>query len=116
MKLAQEPDEDILSVVEPIMANLMAASTRRDHAAHTRDFTPRLKSIVTPERLEEICENYQSRWGYFESREPVAIFRRADSVAVVWRLRCSKVADEFVAEVVIVEDNGRYLVDHVVFF
>jgi hypothetical protein len=46
----------------------------------------------------------------------VAIFRRADPIAVVWKQWLSKTDDKFVAELVLVEADGRYLVDHVVFF
>lgn len=116
MDLCARSDEAILSVADPIMDNLMAASTAVDHARHTRDFTDRLKAIVTPERLEAMCRRYQAEWGYLAQREFVAIFRRAGSVAVVWKQWCTGTDDEFVAELVLVEQDGRYLVDHVVFF
>ena len=116
MELAKKTDEEILAVANPIMDNLMQASTDVDHARHVRDFTDRLKNIVTEERLQDICRRYQAKWGYLNRREFVALFRRADSVAVVWKQWCSKVDDEFVAELVLIEVDGRYLVDHVVFF
>ena len=112
MKLSTLPDEEILAVADPLMDNLMQGSKDIDHARHTRDFTERLAKIVTAERLEEMCRDYQARIGYFTEREFVAIFRRANSVAVVWRQWSSKTTDEFVAEIVIVERNGRHLVDH----
>lgn len=116
MELANRSDDEILSVVNPIMDNLMAASAAVDHERHVRDFTDRLKAIVSPERLEEICARYQAKWGLPGKRELVAIFRRRDSIAVVWKQWCEKSDDEFVAELVLIERNGRYLVDHVVFF
>ena len=116
MRLAKESDEAILAVANPIMNNLMQASTEIDHARHVRDFTERLKAIVTPEHLEKVCRRYQAKWGYLERREPVAVFRRKDSVAIVWKQWCTNTTDEFVAEMVLIEQDGRYLVDHVVFF
>ena len=116
MELASRSDKEILAVVDPIMDNLMAASTAVDHARHVRDFTDRLKAIVTPERLENMCRNYQEKWGLLDKRKFVAIFRRENSIAVVWKQLCTKSDDEFVAELVLVEEGGRYLVDHVVFF
>lgn len=116
IKLAQLSDSAILEIASPIMDNLMQASTDIDHARHVRDFTERLKTIVTPERLRSICTRYQQEWGYLDRREPVAVFRRADSVAVVWKQWCTGTEDEFVAELVLIEQEGRYLVDHVVFF
>ena len=116
MNLATKTDADILAVVDPIMDNLMAASTAIDHAAHVRDFTDRLKAIVTPEALDKMCRNYQAKWGILDKRELVAIFRRKDSIAVVWKQFCTGTDDEFVAELVLVEEDDCYLVDHVVFF
>ncbi|MGI9233958.1 MAG: hypothetical protein ACR2RD_10045 [Woeseiaceae bacterium] len=116
MKLANQSDNDILAVINPIMDNLMAASTEIDHAKHVMDFTDRLKAIVTPEHLNKVCKRYQAEWGFLSRREVSAIFRRADSVAVVWKQWCTKTDDEFVAELVLVEEDGRYLVDHVMFF
>lgn len=116
MKLATQSDNQILAVVDPIMDNLMAASTAIDHTRHVRDFTDRLKAIVTPESLERMCRSYQKQWGLLDRREFVAIFRRSDSIAVVWKQFCTKTDDEFVAELVLIEEDGRYLVDHVVFF
>ena len=116
MELAKKSDAEILAVAKPIMDNLMQASTEIDHAKHTRDFTDRLKAVVTEERLQEICARYQPEWGFFADREPVAIFRRPDSIVVVWKQFCTKADGEFVAEMVLVEDGGRILVDHVVVF
>ena len=109
-------DKEILAIVEPLMNNLMEGSTEIDHAKHTRDFTQRMKDIVTEERLEKMCADYQARIGLFTDRELVGIFRRSNSVAVVWRQWCSKTSDEFVAEAVVVEQDGRYLVDHAMIF
>ncbi len=116
IELGVKKDSEIWAVAEPLMDNLMAASTAIDHARHTRDFTARLKSIVTPDQLRKVCERYQSEWGTLTRREPVAIFRRQRSVALVWKQWLSKTDDEFVAEMVLVEEDRRILIDHVVFF
>lgn len=116
MELATRTDEEIMKVVNPIMDNLMAASTDIDHERHVRDFTDRIKNIVTRQYLERICVQYQTEKGYFTDREVVAIFRRPDSLAVIWRQKFSKMPGEYVAELVLVEENSRYLVDHVMVF
>ena len=116
IELAQQADEHILAIANPLMDNLMEGSREIDHARHVRDFTDRLKEIVTAERLEAMCKDYQARIGFFERRKVVGIFRRKNSVAVVWRQWSSKTDDEYVAEIVIVEKDGRYLVDHAMIF
>lgn len=116
MLLAQQSDEDILKIANPIMDNLMEGSTEIDHAKHTRDFTERMKRIVTKEHLEKVCRRYQAEWGYFSKREFVAVFRRPSSVAIVWKQWCTKHEGEFVAELVLVEQDSRYMVDHAMVF
>jgi hypothetical protein len=115
MLLANQSDEDILKIANPIMNNLMEGSTDIDHVKHTRDFTDRMKRIVTKDYLEKVCERYQAEWGYFSKREFVAIFRRPSSVAIVWKQWCTQQDGEFVAELVLVEQDS-YLVDHVMVF
>jgi len=114
--LVQKSDAEIRSVAEPIMNNLMDASTEIDYDRHVRDFTGRLKNRLSREQLERICQDYQSTKGYFADREFVAVFRRPDSVAIVWKQHFTKQPGEFVAEMVLVQQGGRYLVDHVMVF
>ena len=78
-------EQQILDIANPIMDNLMDASTHIDHARHVRDFTDRMKAIVTTEYLQRVCQQYQSEKGYFSSRVPVAVFKRPDSAAIVWK-------------------------------
>jgi hypothetical protein len=111
--LTQKSDEDILAVVVPMMDNLMDASTVIDHERHVRDFTARLKRVVTKEYLQRVCEIYQRERGYFGSREPVAIFRRPDSLIVTWKQSFTQQPGEYLAELVLVQDDNKYLIDHV---
>ena len=116
MDLAQKSDDEILKVVNPIMDNLMDASTAIDRERHVRDFTDRAKGIVTAEHLQRVCEKYQREKGFFSRREFVAIFRRPQSVVVIWKQWFTKAAGEHVAELVLVQDGNRYLVDHALVF
>ena len=109
-------DEDILIIANPIMDNLMEASTEIDHAKHVKDFTDRMKKIVMPEYLREICETYQVEKGFFSHREVVAVFKRPHSAAIIWKQSFTKVKGEFVAEMVLVNVDGKYLCDHAMVF
>lgn len=112
MELAKKSDKDILAIVNPMMDNLMEGSTEINHGKHTKDFTDRMKDIVSKDHLEKICKDYQAKWGAFSRRELVAIFRRPTSIAVIWKQWCTKQEGELVAELVIIEQNSKYLVDH----
>ena len=69
-------DAEILAIFEPLMDNCFAGSTERYHAKHVRDFTDRLRAIVTPKNLAARLESGQSTNGYFAKRELIGIFRR----------------------------------------
>ena len=116
MELANKSDAEILAIANPIMDNLMDASTAIDHERHVRDFTDRLKAIVSKAHLEKVCRQYQSEKCFFGARQTVAVFRRPHSIAIILNQRFTKTAGEFVAEMVLVEDGSRYLVDHVMMF
>lgn len=116
MELASYSDEKILEIVEPLMQNMLDGSTQINHAKHVKDFTKRLKVIVTDENLSKMCEDYQEKLGFFDRREPVAIFRRELSVAVTWRLWFTKSTDEFVCEAMFVERDGKLLFEHCMIF
>ena len=112
MPFSDLTDEELLAVVEPMMDNCLQGSIERDHAMHVRDFTDRLRAIVTPENLAAQCEAGQASHGVFDRRELVGIFRRKYRVGVVWRQFFTKAEGEFVNHAVFVERDGRVLIDH----
>ena len=116
MSFEKMSDDDILGIANPLMDNLMAASAEMNHEQHIKDFTDRLKSIVTKEHLQKICQQYQAEKGFFSERVPVAIFKRPDSAAIIWKQFFTKAPGEYVAEMVLVKQNGKYLVDHAMVF
>ncbi|MEJ2766015.1 hypothetical protein VV869_18845 [Photobacterium sp. MCCC 1A19761] len=116
MDFRQLSEQALWDIANPLMDNLMQGSTDIDHARHTRDFTERMRQIVMPEYLEQICKQYQAEKGFFTARTPVRVFKRPDSAAFVWQQGFSKVEGEYVAEMVLVYQDGRYLVDHAMVF
>ncbi|MCX4190636.1 hypothetical protein [Methylophaga sp. OBS3] len=116
MIFVEMSDDEILAIANPIMDNLMDGSTEINHKKHIKDFTDRLKTIVSQDYLQKVCEQYQSQKGFFAARQPVAVFRRPDSVAIIWKQFFTKAEGEFVAEMVLVQKDGQYLCDHVMVF
>ena len=55
MSFEKMSESEILSIANPIMDNLMDASTDIDHERHIKDFTDRMKAIVTKEQLQKVC-------------------------------------------------------------
>ena len=116
IRFDQMTEQQLWDIANPIMDNLMDASTQLDYARHVRDFTGRMKAIVTPVYFQHVCQQYQAEKGYFSSRVPVAVFRRPESAVIVWKQSFTKVPGEFIAEMVLMHQDGRYLVDHAMVF
>jgi hypothetical protein len=116
MNFEEMSEKEILDIATPIMDNLMDASSKVDHETHIRDFTDRMKNIVTKDYLQNVCKKYQTDKGFFSERQPVAVFKRPDSAAIVWKQTFTKAKGEFVAEMVLVHQNGKYLCDHAMVF
>jgi hypothetical protein len=112
MNFQEMSEQEIWDIANPIMDNLMEASTKIDHEQHVRDFNKRMLKIVTRDHLNEVCVKYQTEKRFFAHREPVAVFRRPDSAAIVWKQFYTKAEGEYVAEIVLVYEDGRFLVDH----
>lgn len=85
MNFEEKSEQEILDIANPIMDNLMEASTKIDHEAHIKDFTDRMKNIVTKDHFQKVCEHDQSEKGLFSERHPVAVFKRPDSAAIIWK-------------------------------
>ena len=116
MNFEEMSDDDIWGVANSLMNNLMDASTEINHEKHISDFTDRMKNIVTKDYLQKICEQYQAEKGFCSERIPVAVFKRPDSAAIVWKQYFTNAPGEYVAEMVLVNQNGKYLVDHAMVF
>ena len=75
--------EEILNIVEPIMDNCLEGSNEGNHEKHTKDFTDRMKSIVTPEELKKQLSIEPKN--YWTKREFLRLFRRSNSIGIVWK-------------------------------
>lgn len=112
MNFEEMSEEQIIAIANPMMDNLMDASTAIDHQKHIKDFTDRLKSIVTEEHLKLVCEQYQREKGFFADRVLIAVLRRPNSAIITWKQKFTKVSGEYLAEMVQVHTNDKYLIDH----
>jgi hypothetical protein len=113
MNWLEMSEAEILAIANPIMDNLMQASTGIDHARHVKDFTDHLKAIVTKENLESQCKEYQAKLGYFAEREFVAVFRKETDAAIFWKQKYTKSNGEHIAFLRLISSNGKILVQNV---
>ena len=110
MKLSDLGLEEILNIVEPIMDNCLDGSNEGNHKKHTRDFTDRMKSIVTPDELQRQLSSYPKV--YFTNREFLHLFRRSNTIGIVWKQFTSSNNDELINQAIFKEVEGKILIDH----
>ena len=110
LKLSKLSLEEILSIVEPLMENCLEGSNEGDHEKHVRDFTDRMKNIVTPEELQKQLSGKPRT--YFTDRQFINVFRRRDSVGIVWKQSISSCCDELINQAIFKEVEGKVLIDH----
>ena len=106
-------ESEILAIANPIMDNLMQASTDINHERHVKDFTDHLKSIVTKENLAAQCKEYQAKLGYFAEREVAAVFRKETDAVVFWKQKYTKSTGEHIAFLRLINVDGKVLVQNV---
>ena len=110
MKFFNMNEKEISYIVEPIMDNCLEGSNEANHQKHTRDFTDRMKNIVTPENLKKQLSH--SPRAFFTKRKFIHIFRRNKSIGVVWKQYISTSNDELMNQTIFVEINQKILIDH----
>ena len=109
-------DETLLEIANQMMNDLMDASTHMDYERHIQHFSRRAKSILDETQFKVVCGVYQEKMGTFTDREFIGLFRRPDSIAVIWKQHYSKVAGDYVAEMVMIIEDNQYRVDHAFVF
>ena len=67
MDLVKKSDAEILAVADPIMDNLMDASTAIDYERHVRDFTDRARSVLSGTYCEQSVRTIKAPRGSSQS-------------------------------------------------
>jgi hypothetical protein len=111
MDLSNKTDLEILKVANPIMDNLMDASTSGDFERHVRDFSERIKENFTKEEFQNQCEEYRSKWGVFTDREFIGATTTNKFANIYWKQRFSETDDEYLAVLTLSQKDGQYIVE-----
>ena len=110
MNFLEMKEKEILSFIEPIMDNCLIGSNEDNHKKHVRDFTERMKKIVTPENLK--MQLSKKPRAFFTHRQFIYLFRRKNSVGIIWKQYISSSNDELMNQAIFVERNEKIYIDH----
>ena len=100
-------DEKILKIANPIMDDLMKASTDVNYEKHVTHFSEKLKGIVSKVNFENQCKEYQENLGFFSKREFVGIFKKESDVRIFWRQYYTNSKNQFLAFLHLIVNNDK---------
>ena len=110
MNFVEMEENEILKIVEPIMDNCLRGSNENNHVKHTRDFTERMKKIVTPENLK--LQLSKEPRAFFTERKFIHLFRRKSSIGIIWMQFISTSNDDLMNQAIFVQRKDKILIDH----
>jgi len=110
MDFTKLTDKEILEIATSHMDNIVEATSEKNYEKLSKDFTDRLKSMVTKDKFEMQMKEHDL--GDFSKREFLSIIHKKDAIFVLWKQWFTKSSEEFLAEIIIIHQDGRFLVDH----
>ena len=87
--------DQLRSVAEPIWKNIILAAREQDYARFSRGFSNELLSRLSEEDFRQNCEEYPLLTTIEPDYEFIDAIYRENGVTILWRLRSSKYAGEF---------------------
>lgn len=112
MSCLELSDEEVVRIAEPMMDDIMLGVSRRDYRLHSTNFSVNLKSLITPERFADDCDQRERDWGLPGERELTTIFRKHKSFSLIWLQHYTRTDEQVIALTTIALKGGRYFVDH----
>ena len=74
------------------------------------DLSERMKKIVTPQNLK--LQLSKEPRAFFTQRKFIYLFRRKNSIGIIWKQFISSSKDELINQAIFVERNKTILIDH----
>ena len=87
--------EQLRSVAEPIWKNIITAARERDYAKFSRGFSNELLAKLSEEHFRESCKDFPVLTTIESDFEFIDSIQREQAITILWRLRSSKFAGEF---------------------
>jgi hypothetical protein len=102
-KLLQK--EQLRTVAEPIWRNIISAAGERDYARFSRGFSNDLLARLSEEQFRESCDEHPLLTAIAPDFEFIDAIYRENGVTILWRLKSSRYAGEFLG--VLTLQNGE---------
>ena len=90
--------EQLRAVAEPIWRNIVSAARQQDYARFSRGFSNELRSRLSEEHFRESCEDFPLLTTIEPEFEFIDSIHREHSITILWRLKSSSLAGEFLGQ------------------
>lgn len=94
-QLSRLQKEQLREVAAPIWKNIIEAARARDYARFSRGFSNDLLAKLSEEHFRQSCEDFPVLTTIEADFEFIDLIQRESAVTIMWRLRSSKYAGEF---------------------
>jgi hypothetical protein len=108
MNFNDQTDEEILSIANPFLDNIIDASNEINYEKFARDLSKNLKNQFSETDFVEQQKVFQEKFGKItKNREFIRCLRRKQSVSILWVTSFEKVDGEVLAAMQIDEEDGE---------
>ena len=94
-KFSRLQKEQLRSVAQPVWNNIIEAARERDYARFSRGFSSELLAKLSEEHFRQSCEDFPLLTTINSDFEFIDSIQREQAITILWRLRSSKFAGEF---------------------
>lgn len=108
MELLSKSDEEIRSVAEPILMDIIKGTNSKDWALFSKHMPD--KYATDPELKINVQEQWEeSEWltSLEETAEYLGVIRKAESVVVVFKQRSTKSTEDYLEKLSLIEVDGE---------
>ena len=99
--------EQLREVAAPIWKNIVDAARERDYARFSRGFSNELLAKLSEEHFRQSCEDFPLLTTIEADFEFIDSILRENAITILWRLRSSQYAGEFLGVLTLQSgDNG----------
>ncbi|WP_455208902.1 hypothetical protein [Kaarinaea lacus] len=104
--IADQSDEQIVTLAEPLLQNLLDGANDLNYDKFSRDFSHGMKTVMPHDMFMEKTVGIQHVRGKCISRKALGVLRKNRTALVIWSAQYDKTDDDMLIQLkVVIEDN-----------
>ena len=103
-------DEEIITLSEPLLQNLLDGANALDYEKFTRDFSHGMKTVMPHDLFMEQTIGLQHVRGKCVSRNPLGVLRKNKTALIIWSARYEKTDDDMLIQLKLVYENDKLVI------